>query len=346
MCTSKGVDASLEVSGPQMGSTIWLKSGQIVFAQSSGTLALTEALTQLGLVPDEILMELRQDGGGAFEDIIVSRNLVKPAVITYIRAFQTADTIYQILEWDRAGYEVREGSEATPLRFVHPEFLPMQYDWLAEVEQCGAEWGTIRQKVGSARAILKRGPNPEPETLTPQEKKLLDLVDGKRPLREIVLWSGMNFFAAHKVMTSMLDRMLVSPLDGERPGGKPRNMKSIQELMHNVVRLPSARSALLVDRQGKMIAESSSTEESATVSAEMASIFALTVTDFEQHLQVEEQAHKIEQILVEHKMGNKTILAVTPRVILAVEVDRDCDWGLLRLETSRTLKALHNHLGD
>jgi predicted regulator of Ras-like GTPase activity (Roadblock/LC7/MglB family) len=342
MCTSKGVDASLEVSGPQHGSTIWLRGGQIVFAQSAGTLALTEALTQLGLVTDGQLLKLRQEGG-VIEDALVSRGLVKPQVITYIRAFQIADTIYQILEWDRAGFEVREGNEATALKFVHPEFLP-QYDWMAEVQQFAAGWATIREKVGSPRAILKRGPNPEPETLQPPEKKLVDLVDGKRPLREVVLWSGMNFVTAHKVLASLLDRLLISPADGERPGGKPRNLKGIQDVLRNVTRLPAARSALLVDRTGKLIAHAAG-ENGAEVS-EMASIFALTVGDFETHLQIEEAARKIEQILVEHQSGIKTILAITSRVILAVEVDNDCDWGLLRLETARSMKALYPCLGD
>jgi predicted regulator of Ras-like GTPase activity (Roadblock/LC7/MglB family) len=343
MCLSKGVDASLEVSGPQHSSTIWVRGGQVIFAQSAGTLALTEALTQLGLVTDEQLLELRQEGS-LIEEALISRGLVKPQVITYIRAFQIADTIYQILEWDRAGFEVREGHDATSLKFVHPEFLPQQYDWLAEINQYGADWANVRQKLGSARSVLKRGPNPEPETMQPQEKKLLDLIDGKRPLREAVLWSGMNFFAAHKLLTTLVDRMLISPKDGERPGGKPRNLKGIQEVLRNVARLPAARSALLVDRAGNLIAHDAVDE--ANESSAMASIFALTVGDFETHLQVEEQARKIEQILVEHKSGIKTILAVTARVILAVEVDRDCDWGLLRLETSRSMKALYPHLGD
>lgn len=343
MCLSKGVEASLEVAGPQHGSTIWVRGGQVVFAQSAGTLALTEALTQLGLVSDEQVLALRQEGG-VIEEALVSRGLVKPPVITYIRAFQIADTMYQILEWDRAGFEVREGAEATSLKFVHPEFLPLQYDWLAEIKQYGADWATVRQKLGSARTVLQRGPNPEPDGMAGPEKKLFDLIDGKRPLREAVLWSGMNFFAAHKVLETLMDRLLISPKDGERPGGKPRNLKGIQEVLRNVSRLPAARSALLVDRSGKLIAQESA--EGQSESSEMASIFALTVGDFETHLQVEEQARKIEQILVEHQSGIKTILSVTARVILAVEVDRDCDWGLLRLETGRSMKALFPHLGD
>ncbi len=343
MCLSKGVDASLEVAGPQNTSTIWVRGGQVLFAQSAGTLALTEALSQLGLVSDEQLLELRQDGTVSEEDL-VARNLVKPAVITYIRAFQIADTMYQILEWDRAGFEMREGPDATSLKYVHPEYLPQRYDWLSELQQHNQEWAVVRQQLGSARTVLKQGPNPIPEGIQPQEKKLIDLVDSKRPLREVVLWSGMNFFAAHKLLASLQDRMLISLASGERPGGKPRNLKGIQEVLRNVARLPAARSALLVDRSGSLIAHDSA--DGGSEASEMASIFALTVGDFETHLQVEEQARKIEQILVEHKSGVKSILAVTARVILAVEVDRDCDWGLLRLETARSMKALYSHLGD
>jgi len=88
------------------------------------------------------------------------------------------DFIDQILEWDRAGFEVREGTDATSLKFVHPEFLPHQYDWMAEINQYGGEWATIREKLGPARTVLKRGPNHEPDGMGGPGKK-----PGDRPER-------------------------------------------------------------------------------------------------------------------------------------------------------------------
>lgn len=341
---SKGVDASLEVSGPELPSTVWLKAGHVVFAQSAGSLALTEALNRLALLPDETLALLRQEQPPYIEDVLVDRQLIQPQVITYVRAFQIAETIYQILEWEKAGFELREGTDATPLRLVHPGYLPQNYDWLAEISQYGHTWPAIRQSIGSGRTILAKGPNAEPEQVTPQERKLLDLIDGRRSVQSTVLWSGMNFIVAHRLLTDLADRLVISPKDGTRPGGKPPNDKAISQVLQNVICLPGGQSAWLVDRKGHLIAQAHAEGHGDDDSA-MASILARTVSDFEQHLHLEEQSRKIEQLLVEHRQGSRTVLVVTHRVILAVEASQDCDWGLIRLEAGRAIKALWPHLG-
>lgn len=326
----QGLTGALEVTGPSEASTIWLKSGRVLFASSAATLGLEEALLQLRQITPETLKELRQQSESADTFLVGSKGLPAP-MVTYIRAFQTAGTLYHILEWEKAGFEFKEGQSprASESYLAHT-------DWPQELAQFVQEWLRVRGTLGPPRQVFKRNMAELPKDAAPQEVKLWELLDGKRSLEEVILWSGLNYLSAHQVLASLTEKGWVLPVsDGRRLAF--RHQQAIEEVLRNSLKIPGVEGALLVERSGRVIVQEVGPDSNVGA---MASIFSQTVSDFERNLQVERVPRRIEQILVEGKNDKKTLLLVTPRVLLVLAAGQGCDWGLLRLEAQRGMKKI------
>lgn len=329
-CVEQGLTGALEVTGPSEASTIWLKGGRVLCASSAATLGLEEALLQLRQISPETLRELRQQDSPADVFLISVKGLPAP-MVTYIRAFQTADTLYHILEWEKAGFEFREGQ--TPRA---AEAYLAQTDWGQEMGQFVQEWLRIRGTLGPPKQVFKRNMAELPKDAPPQVLKLWELLDGRRSLEELILWSGINYLSAHQTLVDLTEKGWILPVsDGRRLAF--RQQQAIEEVLRNSLKIPGVEGALLVDRSGRLIVQEAGPESNV---AAMASIFSQTVDDFEKNLQMERIPRRIEQILVEGKNDSKTLLLVTPRVLLVLAASQSCDWGLLRLEAQRGMKKI------
>ncbi len=343
---------ALEANTSNVFATIWLRDGKVIYARSSESTNLGEALTILGLMArdklDELLKEV--DGPNYLQDsmldkIIVEQNLVPKEVITYIRAYQVSETLFHIMDWDKVGYELKEGGQP---KIGSPELLPVNYDWLTFVSEYGPDWPRIRARIGLPNQLFRKQPIKRRDMeLSPQEEKIYSLADGHRRAKDLVLWSGMNFYDANRCMYQLLDSGAIDIVETQSFRPSQFMSKAVSEKLQPLLKLPGVISAFLVDRSGKMIVQDRSTQEHDELNEHiktMASIFVTTVDDFERNLPKESDSGLVEQILTEKENGTKTVLLISPSVILVIDAAENVNWGLLRLSGQRTLMSVRMHL--
>ena len=343
---------ALEANTSNVFATIWLREGKVVFARSSESTNLGEALLTLGLIPREKLDELLKevDGPNYLQDsmldkLIVERNLIPKEVVTYIRAYQISETLFQTMDWDKVGYELKEGGQP---KIGAPELLPVNYDWLTFISEYGPDWPRIRARIGLPNQLFRKQPIKRRDMdLSPPEDKIYNLADGTRRAKDLVLWSGMNFYDSNRCIYQLLDSGAIDIVETQTFRPSQFMSKAVSEKLQPLLKLPGVISAFLVDRSGKMIVQDRATQEHDELNEHiktMASIFVQTVDDFERHLPKDSESGLVEQILTEKENGTKTVLLISPSVILVIDAAQDVNWGLLRLSGQRTLMSVRMHL--
>ncbi|HEY9841521.1 MAG TPA: DUF4388 domain-containing protein [Candidatus Obscuribacterales bacterium] len=343
---------ALEANTSNVFATIWLRDGKVIFARSSESTNLGEALTILGLIERDKLDELLKEVEGPtylqdsmLDKLILDRGLIPKEVITYIRAYQVSETLFHVMDWEKVGYELKEGGQP---KLGAPELLPVNYDWLTFVSEFGPDWPRIRARIGLPNQMFRKQPIKRRDMdLSPQEDKIYNLADGTRRSKDLVLWSGMNFYDSNRCIYQLLDSGAIDIVETQSFRPSQFMSKAVSEKLQPLLKLPGVISAFLVDRGGRMIVQDRATQEHDELNEHiktMASIFVQTVDDFERHLPKDTQSGLVEQILTEKENGSKTMLLISPSVILVIDAAQDVNWGLLRLSGQRSLMSVRMHL--
>ena len=343
---------ALEANTSSVLATIWMKDGKVLYARSSESTSFGEALLTLGLMNKEQLDGLLSQVEGPtylqdsmLDGVLLKNQVIPPEVIGYIRAYQISETLFGILDWDKVGYDLKTGAQP---RIGAPELLPTAYPWIDFLTEYGPDWGRIRSRIGLPSQLFRKQPARRKDMgLSVEEEKIYNLVDGHKKSKDVVLWSGMNFYEANKVLYQMLDSGVIDIVEKQAFRSSQFMSKAVSDKLLPLLRLPGVVSAFLVDRSGKMIVQDRSTQEHDELSEHiktMASIFVQTVDDFERNLPRDEESGRVEQILVEKENGTKTLLMVSHSVILVIDAAQDVNWGLLRLSGQRTLLSVRMYL--
>jgi len=343
---------ALEANTNNIFATVWIKDGTVIYARSSESTNLGESLVTLGLLAPDKLAELMKEVEGPtylqdsmLDKLILDRNLIPKEVITYIRAFQISETLFGVMDWEKVGYELKEGGQP---KIGAPELLPYNYDWLTFISEYGPDWPRIRSRIGLPNQLFRKQPIKRRDMdLGPQEDKIYNLADGTRRAKDLVLWSGMNFYDSNRIIYQLLDSGAIDIVETQSFRPSQFMSRAVSEKLQPLLKLPGVISAFLVDRSGKMIVQDRSTQEHDELNEHiktMASIFVQTVDDFERHLPKESDSGLVEQILTEKENGTKTVLLISPSVILVIDAAENVNWGLLRLSGQRTLMSVRMHL--
>lgn len=343
---------ALEANTNNIFATVWIKEGSVIYARSSESTNLGESLVILGLLSSEKLSELLKDVEGPsylqdsmLDKLIVEQGLIPKEVITYIRAYQISETLFGIMDWEKVGYELKEGGQP---KIGALELLPYSYDWLTFISEYGPDWPRIRARIGLPNQLFRKQPIKRRDMdLSPQEDKIYSLADGLRRSKDLVLWSGMNFYDANRAIYQLLDSGAIDIVEAQSFRPSQFMSRAVSEKLQPLLKLPGVISAFLVDRSGKMIVQDRATQEHDELNEHiktMASIFVQTVDDFERHLPKESDSGLVEQILTEKENGTKTVLLISPSVILVIDAAENVNWGLLRLSGQRTLMSVRMHL--
>lgn len=343
---------ALEANTNNVFATIWLENGTVTYARSSESTNLGEALIALGLITQEKLDDLLQDVEGPtylkdslLDKLLVEQDLVPKEVITYIRAFQISEALFAVLDWDKVGYELKEGGQP---KIGAPELLPVNYNWMSFLSEYGPDWPRIRSRIGLPNQLFRKQPIKRRDMkLGVPEEKIYNLSDGNRRSKDLVLWSGMNFYDANRLIYKLLDEGAIDIVETQSFRPSQFMSKTVSDKLQPLLKLPGVISAFLVDRSGKMIVQDRSTQEHEELNEHiktMASIFVQTVADFERNLPKESNSGLVEQIFTEKENGTKTILIISSSVILVIDAAENVNWGLLRLSGQRTLMSVRMHL--
>lgn len=337
---------ALQVSYQGVLSTIWFKEGGIFFASSSFSISLRETLITLGLITEEKLIELKkQNNLTALDDsnldkILVEQNVIKPQYITYIRAYQIAETLYSILEKNKVNYEFYDGNTVS---IGQDNLLPVNYDWLNEILAAVNVWQRTREKLGQPKQIYTRNPYKKNQELTPEEQRLFNLIDGCSQLWEVVLKSGLKYFNAHIVLLALYEKEIITFIKKEKFRPSVLKSKGIIEQLRLLYNAPGIKNAFIVEKITQTIVQNEESQQENKVTTEMSSLFSKIIIDFEKNIPSENYA-KINQILVEQHDGEKILLLISGSIILVTEALASCDLGLLRLLSTRAMTTMYQLL--
>ncbi len=340
--SSKKITGALEIKEKEFESIVWMKDGQIIHAFSNQTSTLKDCIKTLNLVPNDKFSEIDrlEIDDYHMDKFLLEKGIVQDKVITYIRSHQIGETLYSIVELEKANYELKVNK---PFDIGAEALLPVSYNWLVEIYQNMYTWTQLRNKI--PRNITKfKQKSLKNQELTKEEEKVYKLCDGTKNIKDVILWSSTTYFKAYSILSNLLSKGILEFEDS----GTSMNSKIIGEIvkvLDNMEQMPGIKTTFLVDKEGKMLARDSrrSNTEDQINSETMAAIFSHTVSDFENNLQDDEgnsTNELIEQLLVERNNGDKTLLFVTGKVILVTEAFKDCDWGLLRLSAKRSIHSI------
>jgi predicted regulator of Ras-like GTPase activity (Roadblock/LC7/MglB family) len=340
---SKKVTGALNISEQDFKSSIWLKDGQVLFAISNQTPSLKDSVKSLNLVSSDKLPLLDNNDLDEYniDAFLLEKGIIQDKILSYIRSHQTSETLYSIVELEKANYELKKGLD---LQIGCPDLLPVTYNWLVEIYQNMYSWVQLRNKIPRSAKRMKQRPLRNQE-LSKEEEKIYKLCDGHKEIKDVILWSSTTYYKAYTIISSLISKGMLEFEDS----GTSMNAKIISEIvkvLDNMEQMPGIKTAFVVDKEGKMVAKDSrraNTENEAN-SEIMAAIFSTTVSDFENNMKNEEATNAenelIEQLLVERNNGDKTLLFVAGKVILVTEALKDCDWGLLRLSAKRSINSI------
>jgi hypothetical protein len=144
-------------------------------------------------------------------DLLVDAGHVTREQLTASLVRQSSELVYDLLRWPRGQFEFRR--EPLPSLAENAKLgLPVASVVMEGFRRVD-EWRVVESKLGSFDAILQKDPAAiQPATLSrlaQGERRLLDLVDGERTVREIIECSHMSSFDACKILFQLLEARLV-----------------------------------------------------------------------------------------------------------------------------------------
>jgi predicted regulator of Ras-like GTPase activity (Roadblock/LC7/MglB family) len=115
-------------------------------------------------------------------------------------------------------------------------------------------------------------------------------------------------------------------------------LNAITKILNNLQSVGGVQAAVVVDRDGILIAKEETTEMNNA--EELASLFARAIHSFERSTKTGMKGESIQQLIIERQGDEKLIMSVASTFILAVIAQRNINLGLLRIEMKETIRLL------
>jgi hypothetical protein len=216
---------------------IHLRDGAVTGARSDvRRQALARRLVGAGLVEDEVLasaVERLVHAEGDADQAGLGKALadgLDADAVKAIAAEQVTDAVFDLLRWDRGEFA-----------FVHEESDPDDLGVSVSVDEVVAEgrrriesWSVLSDAIPDPDALVCFAPTPvESPTMSGDEWQLLQLVDGRRTVADLVQLSGRGDYALVTMLAAMVARGLLvvrTPADGDALSGVLRRQNLLAAL--------------------------------------------------------------------------------------------------------------------
>jgi len=201
---------------------IFFDSGQVVSTRDRRRLAkdplkpfllltgrLTEAqLSQIETIESESRRELT--------DILLSGNYMTSEGLQHALGEQIQDTLHQLLTWKSGSYHFSGDARTVPKFAVN---IRMNTEGLLmESMRRMDEIVRYKHELSSPAMVLRpRALAMPPKEMTPQEQRVLPLVDGLRPLRDILAQSKLVEFEVYEALHHLLELGVIEISLGAAP---------------------------------------------------------------------------------------------------------------------------------
>jgi CheY-like chemotaxis protein len=145
---------------------------------------------------------------------LVAAGLIKTEEVQRALARQTAELLYEVLTWTSGTFRFEAGAtspEANLARLSLPS-EPLLLEGVRRID----EWRLIRQHVASDGVVLARGealPPPSVQaSLDPTDRRVLDAIDGRRSVRDLIDALDLGPFEVSKALYRLVHAQLIAPV--------------------------------------------------------------------------------------------------------------------------------------
>ena len=146
--------------------------------------------------------------------VLAERDLLDgDAVETLLLELRT-DRLFDLLLWDRGTFSFEGPSGQPAVADVDRE----QDALVAAAHDRLEAWPALQERIGGTDAVLvlDAPPHRDTVTLTADRWRLLAMIDGRRPVAELVRLWGQGSYRTHAMLADLLDQGIVAP--GRAPG--------------------------------------------------------------------------------------------------------------------------------
>ena len=211
----------LTVDGDAGTGRVYFRDGQVYFAAANtGTLALGKRLIGAGVLHVDQLesalhaqREDRRRGGDLrLGQILRDAGAIDEETLTTFVREQIQDAVFDLMRWHDGSFHFTTDGPAATIDediqlAVSVENLVMEGSRRLE------EWDSVQRKVPSTSSVVSMAPVPDRHgvevSLSPEEWRLLTLVDGRRTVGELVDLYGQGEFQTAKVLYGMVSTGLL-----------------------------------------------------------------------------------------------------------------------------------------
>jgi len=200
---------------------IYFEKGRITYASivnrrdRLGDLLVKNGLLDPGALAGAIEEQGRSPGQRLGEILIRRGSITRQQLEQYIR-IQIEEAVYFLFTWSQGSFYFeaeQRPPEGAMLVSINPENL------LLEGARRIDEWSLIEKKIPSLDLIFELDASKRIEglDLTPEQLKLLPLIDGKRTVQELIDESGLVEFDVGKALFGLIQAGFAHPVGRRRP---------------------------------------------------------------------------------------------------------------------------------
>jgi CheY-like chemotaxis protein len=144
-------------------------------------------------------------------DLLVDSGRITKEQLREALARQSSELVYEVLRWPRGRFEFR--LETLPALAESAQLALPVASVVMEGFRRVDEWRVVEAGLGSFESVLQPDPVAievaDVGRLHKHEQRLLDMIDGRRTIRDIIQQSHMSSFDACKVLFQLLEARLV-----------------------------------------------------------------------------------------------------------------------------------------
>jgi hypothetical protein len=227
----------LTVKTPSFTKKIYLHKGDAVFASSTDEDdRLGETLIKMGKITLEQYdrsAELLKKTGKRQGDILVELGYLTPQDIIWGVKYQVKDIIYSLFQLQDAEYEfIEKEISSAGLVSLKMSMGNLIYEGVKRIDNLNR----IRKELPEVNTVLKLSTDPislfQDVVLSPFDKKILFMIDGKKTVKELIDTSFMNSFQAMKTLYILYSAGIVEEKKNDTETEEAVSMEQLLKSFH------------------------------------------------------------------------------------------------------------------
>ncbi len=208
-----------------LSTSVYFSNGDVVYAYSEDkAFKIGQILFKLGYINEEQLKTAEEEmkkGEGKFGSILLKKGFLTTKELWMGLRYQMEEIIYNLFSLKIGISFFMDGIK------VDPELSQISLstqNLLMEGFRRMDEWVLIKEKIKSHDVILELSPNPPPIKVSETVKKVLETIDGKTSISEIIRKTKLGEFGTYKILFQLLKLGVINVL------GEPVQTKSEEVL--------------------------------------------------------------------------------------------------------------------